>query len=342
MQSIVLHSVENALTITVFVFVMMVLVDYVNVLSRGRLHRLAAGGRLKQYLFAAILGVLPGCLGSFMAVSLYVHGIIGFGALGACMIATAGDESFVMFALFPLKAAWIHLALLVLGVAGGFLFDGLARRLKLRPCVECQLTEFHHDHDVQLVSPGAIVRQLRDMSLARFLFMVVTGVSLYLLAAGKAGAEGGWERATFTALLALGFCIVTTVPDHYLQDHIWKHIARKHVWKVFLWTCGAILAVNLATAAWDVEGFVKAHMLWVLVSAALVGLIPQSGPHLVFVLMFSQGIVPFSVLFTSCFVQDGHGMLPLLSYSVRDAALIKAVKLVLGLAIGAGLYYLGW
>lgn len=57
----------------------------------------------------------------------------------------------------------------------------------------------------------------------------------------------------------------------------------------------------------DAEGFYRFHI------------IPESGPHLIFVMMYAQGLVTFSVLFTTSFVQDGHGMLPLLSYSLKDS-----------------------
>jgi hypothetical protein len=62
----------------------------------------------------------------------------------------------------------------------------------------------------------------------------------------------------------------------------------------------------------------------------------------IFVMMlFAQGLVPFSVLFTTSFVQDGHGMLPMLSYSVKDSLLIKGFNLVFGLCIGSLLFALG-
>ncbi len=57
-----------------------------------------------------------------------------------------------------------------------------------------------------------------------------------------------------------------------------------------------------------------------------------------FVTLFSQGVVPFSVLLVNSIVQDGHGTLPLLSHSPRDVLLIKASNLVLGLALGAILH----
>ena len=94
--------------------------------------------------------------------------------------------------------------------------------------------------------------------------------------------------------------------------------------------------------AWHLESFVHQNMMWILVIAALIGLIPESGPHMVFVMMYAQGLVPFSVLFTASFIQDGHGMLPMLSYSLKDSVLIKVFNLIFGLGIGSILFMLGF
>jgi len=58
--------------------------------------------------------------------------------------------------------------------------------------------------------------------------------------------------------------------------------------------------------------------------------------------MFANGIVPFSVLLTSSMVQDGHGILPLFSYSVKDALMIKIFNFVSTIATGLPLLLLGW
>jgi hypothetical protein len=82
-------------------------------------------------------------------------------------------------------------------------------------------------------------------------------------------------------------------------------------------------------------------MLWVLVIGVLRGIVPESGPHFIFVMMYTQGLVSFSVLFITSFAQDGHGILPLLSYSIKDSMFIKIFNLIFGLAIGGILFALG-
>ena len=144
------------------------------------------------------------------------------------------------------------------------------------------------------------------------------------------------------AFLGIATFIIATAPGHYLEVHIWHHIVRRHLWRVFLWTFLAMLFIAIGFKYWNVEAFIRSNMTWVFLICALVGLIPESGPHMVFVMMFANGIVPFSVLLTSSIVQDGHGMLPLFSYSLKDALMIKIFNLVFAIVIGLPLLLLGW
>ena len=152
----------------------------------------------------------------------------------------------------------------------------------------------------------------------------------------------GWKRVTMTILTAFTAIIVGSVPDHFLKDHIWKHIIKKHMLRVFLWSFFALLIIQVGFKFWDFEAFIQSHMVWVMLIAVFIGIVPESGPHMVFVMMFAEGIIPFSVLLASSIVQDGHGMLPLLSYTLRDSMLVKVFNLVFGLSIGLILYYTGF
>ena len=159
---------------------------------------------------------------------------------------------------------------------------------------------------------------------------------------GQIGPETwNWVRITILIMTVISTFIILTVPDHYLEDHIWKHIIKKHIWRVYLWTFFALLFITFGLKYWDIETFIKSNIAWVFIICALVGMIPESGPHMVFVMMFASGIVPFSILLTSSIVQDGHGMLPLFSYSMKDALMIKTFNLVFAIVIGLPLLLIG-
>jgi hypothetical protein len=339
-MGVLVETFKHSMMITVFVFVMMMLVDYFNVLTRGRMSVAMRGGRFRQYAVTSFLGATPGCLGAFMNVSLYVRGLISFGAIVGGMIATSGDEAFVMLAMFPGKAFLLFAILFALGIILAWVTDRIASLLKIEPCEECQLSQVHiEDEACRPFGRAGLLESFRKLSLARFVLLLLLVVFLYSIISGVIGPGAwDWKRITFSALLSLSIFIVVTVPEHYLEEHIWNHIAKRHLWRIFLWSFFAILIVDVGFRHWDLEAFVKGHRMWVLLIASLVAVIPESGPHLVFVVMFAKGFIPFSVILANSMIQDGHGMLPLLSYSVRDSVLIKLFNLGFGLIIGAVLY----
>ncbi|NQT46644.1 MAG: arsenic efflux protein [Candidatus Omnitrophica bacterium] len=343
-----IDNLKQGLMITIFVMVMMILIDYFNVVTKGGMSKAIRGGMFRQYVTTSFLGVLPGCLGPFMNVSFYVHGLISFGAITAGMIATSGDEAFVMLALFPQKALLLFGILFVTAILSASLADKVAVLIKLKPCEGCQLLTVHQEYVCHnCFDLKSILTNLKKLSLSRFLFILVLVLCLFgvisgIFAHGHGHGEWDWERITFLVVFSLATIVIVTAPDHYLQEHIWTHIAKRHIWRVFLWTFGALLVVDTGLHVWDLESFAHAHMFWIVLIACISGLIPQSGPHLIFVMMFARGVVPFSVLLASAIVQDGHGMLPLLSYSVKDSILIKLFKLIIGLILGYTLYFIGW
>jgi hypothetical protein len=143
---------------------------------------------------------------------------------------------------------------------------------------------------------------------------------------------------------AIALFIVATVSDHFLDEHLWRHVAKRHLPGIFLWTLGALVAMYLLLdrAHFDAAGAVERGKWIVLAAACLIGLIPESGPHLVFVMLFARGEIPFSILLASSIVQDGHGMLPMLAQSRRTFVTVKAINFVVGLAVGAAALAFGY
>ena len=322
----IISIISHVFMITVFVLAMMLLVDYFNVLTKGKMKKAVKGRKGRQYAVASFLGSIPGCLGAFMNVSFYVHGLISFGAIVGGMIATSGDEAFVMLTLFPKDALFLFGLLFVLGIVGARLADKAASFFKIVPCSECKLHEVHMDEECHCFEP-AVLKKFPRLSIPRYITLIFLFVVIVLIGLGIVGPQiWNWQRITLFSLLIFVSFIVSTVPDHYLKEHIWKHIMKKHLCRVFLWTFFALLFIEIGFQYWNLEGFVVGNMGWILVISALVGIIPESGPHMIFVMMYASGLVPFSVLLTSSIVQDGHGMLPLLSYTIKDSIFIKIFK----------------
>lgn len=333
---------SRSLMITLFVFAMMLIVDYVNVLSRGKMGTVLKGGIWRQYLLSSFLGSTPGCLGAFMNVTFYARGLLSFGAIVGGMIATSGDEAYVMITLFPRTALLLFGLLFILGIFSAWITDKLVPILRIVPCEECQLAPLHFENGPCQCFDLGIWKRFPKIGLRRTLLLSLFIFILTSIGIGFLGpSEWGWERVSLFILLLITLGLVSIAPDHYLKEHIWAHILRSHLWRVFLWTFFALLFVQIGLEYWNLELFVKSNIVWILLLGAIIGLIPESGPHLVFATMFAQGLIPFSVLVTSSIVQDGHGMLPLLSYSLKDSILVKLFNLAIGLLVGGIIYSIG-
>jgi len=328
--------------ITGFVGLMMLVIEYLNVLTKGTWQNSLANHKWTQYLVAVLLGASPGCLGVFAVVAMYSHRVLSLGALVAAMIATSGDEAFVMLAMFPGQALILTGILIIIGLVGGWLTDVLVTKRVAVQRGTCETLEIHTDETCQCFPVNKIIRQWKQLSLARGVLAGALLLFIFGIATGSIGSqEWDWKRITLLTTSLVGFFIVATVPEHFLQEHLWRHIALKHVHRVFLWTFGALLVTHVITNELHLEGLIQDNVLTIIFIACLVGIIPESGPHLLFVTLFAQGSVPFSVLLASSVVQDGHGMLPMLAHSGKQFMLVKAINFLVGLLVGLTVYFVG-
>jgi hypothetical protein len=334
---------QHTLMITFFVLIVMLMIEYITVQSRGRWSRPLGKSGYFQNVVAAFFGLIPGCLGGFTAVSLYIHGTFNFAALLTTMIATTGDEAFVMFSLFPARAFQLNLILLFLSVfTGSVVYLFFKNR---RPIIteEKDIPLHEEEPDCTCFQPNLIIPQLKKISFTRALLM--TGSLIFLLhlfTTAEFHQPNGWEKTTYVIVTLIGLFIVSTVPDHFLTEHLWKHTIKRHIPRIFLWTLVAFLVIDVFLGYFDLEHWISSNTAIMLLLALLVGIIPQSGPHIIFVTLFASGAIPFSVLLANSIVQDGHGAIPLLAESPRSFITMKAIKLGLGILAGSAGLILGF
>jgi hypothetical protein len=168
--------------------------------------------------------------------------------------------------------------------------------------------EHHHSHDAHIHNGhnDATIDILNEKSI-NIAFAIISIITLF-----------------FTA----------TANEHFIKEHIWKHVIKKHLLSIFLWTFGTLLVCQFGMQYLDIEHWISNNMVLVILLAVAIGVIPESGPHLVFVTLFAQGILPFYVLLVNSIVQDGHSALPLLAESKMSFAKAKLINIATGLIIG--------
>jgi len=326
---------RKAIMITGFVFVMMLVIEYINVQTKGLWHTQFLGNRWKQYIVAAMLGVIPGCLGVFTAVSLFSHRLISFGAIVTAMIATSGDEAFVMLAMFPQKALLLTALILGIGIIAGYVTDRIPFSDKFMSRFSESNFPLHDEEQCKCFQRERFLSNIIKPSNYRAALMIIVLSLIIATATGLiAGEAEMWMKMTLILAITFSLFIVTSVPEHFLMEHLWDHIVKRHVLKIFLWTFGTLLAVHFLLHFIDVQSWVTNNLLIMLLLAVFIGMIPESGPHLIFVTLFAGGMIPFSILLASSISQDGHGSLPLLAESKRSFLYVKSVNMVVALVVG--------
>lgn len=352
MFHIIIDSLLNAILVSGLVVVMMMMIECLNVESRGGLLLKLRHSRIGQVLLAVVLGAVPGCMGGFAVVSLYTHGLLSFGALVAMMIATAGDESFVMLAMMPRDAWWILLLIAGLAIVVGILVDLIYKKPAKASCEESfalhEADSCEHSHEHNAAEEKH--RHGRHFTLKRALMFLGVAVFLAALAFGLLEHEHGgeepattgginllsedWMNVLFAVLGLVVLAVLIFASDHFVEEHLWHHVVVKHLPTVFAWTFGVLLVLGVVMHYFDISTWINDNTALMILLAAAIGMIPESGPHLVFVSLYASGIVPLPVLLASCISQDGHAGLPLLAESKKGFFAAKLINFALALVVG--------
>lgn len=365
-----LDILRNSVLITGLVMIMMLMIEYINIHSHGKWFSRLRKNRFGQVVLGAGLGIIPGCMGGFAAVSMYSHKLLSFGALVAMMIATSGDEAFVMLAMIPKEAMLLMGLLFAIAILVGWLVDRFSGAIRL-PFMGSRRNDkkgkhegcedgyqiHHEDEKENERTEKATLRNMRHASAERIALLL--GVILFVVALAFGMFEHGheheeavhtrlnifdeyWMNLIFAVVSLFVVWFIATAGEHIIKEHLWEHIIRKHFLSIFLWTFGALLVIQIGLHYFDFKQLISSNIHWMILLAVIVGLIPESGPHLLFVTLFATGVVPFSVLLASSISQDGHAALPLLAESKLGFIKAKIINALVAAALGYLCYFVGF
>ena len=427
MLHLLTDSLRNSVLITGIVIIMMMIESF-NIESHGRLFSKVKGSSLRQVILASVLGSIPGCIGGFATVSLYSRRLLSFGALTAMMIASSGDEAFVMLAMMPDRALWIFAILFAVAVFSGVAIDRITKTCHPEQSVNCHpersegsAEDANPDSSLPLrmtsqplrmtspqtgmtaqppgmtapqtgmttQPPGMTAPQTemtakgkegpmaekdgtkpeperqtdpaekpagqdterRSLTWRRIVLTAVIILFAVALAAGwmehdHAVPETGkiridllsewWMNLIFAILCIIMLIILCFRSDRFIKETLWHHVLQKHLPNIFAWTFGVLLLIGILSEYIDLDRWVSDNTALMILLAVAIGIIPESGPHLIFVTMYASGIVPLPVLLASSISQDGHSSLPLLAEDKRSFVYAKLLNCIIALIVGFG------
>ena len=331
--------IQKTLMVSGFVLMLMIVIEYINVRTAGKWNQGVAENRFFQLFSSIFLGLTPGCAGTFAVVSLYTHNLFGFFALLGATIATFGDEAFIILSASPETALKLTIWLSVTAVVVGLLF----MVINIKPKIKLEKHFETHDDEccAQTQHVHAISHNFRKITLERaFLIATILLITINILFpehSEHGEHEHGLfspESIVFLVLSLISLFIVFTVPEHFLKEHIWGHVLKKHFTRLFLWSIGTIFAIQVLQMFYPIENLVSNNLTIMLLLAISIGVLPISGPHIFIFTLFMQGFIPFSILFANSLVQEGHAGIPLLAEDKKAFVLIKIIKIIMALAVG--------
>lgn len=392
MLHILVDSLRNSILITGLVIVMMMMIESLNIESKGLFFRGLKKTRVGQVIFGALLGSIPGCMGGFATVSLYTHRMFSFGALIAMMIASSGDEAFIMLAMIPDQALIIFAILFIVAIIAGVLTDLVYDKVHQKHChhhdhsecgadtdchdgyTVCQPAQSHPEHSTchPERSEGSPSPR-RHFTWKRVALFIGLAIFIAALATGQLGHDHSahnhshevlathdgcthhdchsehsishtkpsinlldeqWMNVLFAGLSVIVLFVLLFASDHFIEEHMWNHIIRKHLLTIFCWTFGVLLIVGFGLQYIKLDEWISSNTALMIILATLIGIIPESGPHMIFVTLYATGIVPLPVLLASSISQDGHSSLPLIAESRKSFFWAKLINCAVALIVG--------
>lgn len=143
-----------------------------------------------------------------------------------------------------------------------------------------------------------------------------------------------WMNVLFAGLSIIVLFVLIFASDHFVEEHLWNHVVRKHLPTIFAWTFGVLLVLGIGLQYVDIDRWISDNTVLMILLATAIGIIPESGPHMIFVTLFAAGVVPFPVLLASSISQDGHASIPLLAESKKSFLWAKLINCAVAVAAG--------
>ena len=89
-----------------------------------------------------------------------------------------------------------------------------------------------------------------------------------------------------------------------------------------------------------ITAFLSQTGLIAVILGVLVGMIPGCGPQIIFVTLFTRGMVPFSAVLANAISQDGDALFPLIAIDKRSALWVTIINTIPALVMGLVAYWL--
>lgn len=287
----------------------------------------------------ALLGVIPGCGGAIMVMSMYTRGIVSFSSVLATLISTMGDAAFILIASKPQAALIILPITLIIGIVTGYISLPLSD--KIAPSIIPKKNS-------NIILP---TNKIPTIFYKIWLYLLIPAVILGLINAFNLSFEiplFGYDLIGIFAFTAAMSCLIMWVFNPLTDIQmaaVHENSLRKTVDTtcfVSVWVITAFLCfelINLFT-----QGRMFEYLLFfgpfIPLMAILIGFIPGCGPQIMITSMFVSGQIPMAAQIGNSISNDGDALFPALAISARVAILATLYSAIPAIIVAYLWYYL--
>ncbi|MDG2007284.1 MAG: putative manganese transporter [Alphaproteobacteria bacterium] len=287
----------------------------------------------------ALLGVIPGCGGAIMVMSMYTRGIVSFSSVLATLISTMGDAAFILIASKPQAALIILPITLIIGIVTGYI--SLPFSDKIAPSIIPKKNS-------SIILP---TNKIPTIFYKIWLYLLIPAVILGLINAFNLSFEiplFGYDLIGIFAFTAAMSCLIMWVFNPLTDIQmaaVHENSLRKTVDTtcfVSVWVITAFLCfelINLFT-----QGRMFEYLLFfgpfIPLMAILIGFIPGCGPQIMITSMFVSGQIPMAAQIGNSISNDGDALFPALAISARVAILATLYSAIPAIIVAYLWYYL--
>lgn len=287
----------------------------------------------------AFLGIIPGCGGAIMVMSMYTRGIVSFSSVLATLISTMGDAAFILIASKPQAALIILPITLIMGIVTGYI--SLPFLDKIAPSIIPK-------KESNITLP---INKIPTIFYKIWLYLLIPAVILGLINAFNLNIEiplFGYDIIGVFAFTASMSCLAMWVFNP-LTDIQMAAIHENSIRKTVDTTCFVSVWVITAFLCFELinlytEGRMFDYLLifgpFIPLMAILIGFIPGCGPQIMITSMFVSGQIPMAAQLGNSISNDGDALFPALAISARVAILATLYSAIPAIIVAYLWYYL--
>ena len=289
-------------------------------------------------LIAAFLGVLPGCGGAIMVMTLYVRGAISFSAILATLVATMGDAAFLLIAAKP-KAALIILPLTYL-VA---IITGYTAK-----CFEKSIAPAFTPRSITM--EDSIANNTPRVFYYLWMFLIIPGIIF--------GAYNAFGKSLSFEFLDHDIVPIISFAGALLSVLIWlfNPASDVQIAECKEKTSSSIVDLTCFVTVWVVVAFVSFDLIdystggkifdqisflgpFIPLAAILVGFVPGCGPQIMITTLYIGGHIPMAAQIGNAISNDGDALFPAIAISPKVAILATLYSAIPAVIVSYLWYY---